>query len=541
MKKGMLLFGRLVNPAFIVLAVCLLLLTVSLYFTYQSWSYNSDDVSWQTILLTWNVFNGHVAYMGARDNFLANVPLFVLFGRFLPMNRTALFVESASFAGLNFMLFYMAGLYFLKRCRVRISYFSLMPFLWLSSFGFGFSQLYMNTDWRDFEAGVSFIFFMLAAMVCFDDVELLKTWSSRLMAGVTCVIASIFIYSDPYFLYFTIVPIVILFFAMFMMKKVSRRTLLIVTASALFSTALARIIGYGTVRAGLLIPAGTGIVLSSLHDVIPNLGHALAGLLTVFGVAYDGRSALSGTITSITSAVCNVVLVGFILYCLYRSKPSRSTIESSAPNVLALTSTFLTLLIIIIVSAYTFSNVTVVGNYRYLFLAVFAGTLLLALRSATLQKTRNVFMFVLTLATALNVVVSYSGASSVNAQAPISRPNAQNTALVDTIKRLGLTKGYTNYWDGNINTYLSAGKVEFLPVGCSKGKTDPLDLLVDSSLFKQLATKSFFVDDSINNGADPACSGPQVVAQFGQPSQEIRVSNYTIFVYSYDIAAKMPE
>ena len=87
-RKGILLFGRLINPAFIVLIVCLLLLTISLHFAYQSWSYNSDDVSWQTILLTWSAFNGHVAYMGARDNFLANVPLFILFGRFLPMNRT---------------------------------------------------------------------------------------------------------------------------------------------------------------------------------------------------------------------------------------------------------------------------------------------------------------------------------------------------------------------------------------------------------------------------------------------------------------------
>jgi hypothetical protein len=120
---------------------------------------------------TWSAFKEHVAYMGAKDNFLTNVPFFVLLGRIFPISRTTLFIEPSIFAAINFILFYIAGLYFLKRCSINISYYSLMPFVWLSSFGSGFDQLFLNTDWRDFEADVSFIVFMLAAKIYFDNIR----------------------------------------------------------------------------------------------------------------------------------------------------------------------------------------------------------------------------------------------------------------------------------------------------------------------------------------------------------------------------------
>jgi len=478
--------------------------------------------------------------MGANDNFLANVPFFILFSHIFPMDRTTLFIEAALFAAINFTLFYLAGLYFLKRCKIRISYYSLMPFLWLSSFGFGFGQLFLNTDWRDFEAGVSFIYFMLVSKIYFDDVRPLRSWPSRLLTGLTCPITGLFMYSDPYFLYFTIVPIVALFFLLFMMKKVSRQLFLVIMSSALLGIVLARVIAYGATKAGLLIPAGNGIVLSSLRSTIPNIGHALAGLLMVFGAASFDKPFLS---VATASNVCDFVLVGFILYCLYQSRPSRNMIDDKSSNPLALTGAFFAFLTLVIICAYTFSNVTVVDNYRYLFLAIFACTLLLSLRSGMLEKGRHASMFVLVLATTLNIVTSYTGASSVHAEALTARPNAQNAALINTVRGLGLIKGYTNYWDGNINTYLSAGKIEFLPVGCSNGKTEPLNLLVDSSLFDRAATRSFFVEDRINNGAEPACNGRQVLTQFGIPSQELKVpnSNYTVFVYDYDIVTKMTE
>ena len=57
------------QPTVSVLCACLLLVSVSLFIAQHTYSYNSDDVSWQTTLLTWKPFSGQSAYVGAKDNF----------------------------------------------------------------------------------------------------------------------------------------------------------------------------------------------------------------------------------------------------------------------------------------------------------------------------------------------------------------------------------------------------------------------------------------------------------------------------------------
>lgn len=478
--------------------------------------------------------------MGEEDNFLTNVPFLALFDRILPMSRLSLFIEAYSLAALNFVLFYSAGLYFLKRCGIRISYYSLLPFVWLSSFGPDFEQLFLNTDWRDFEIGASFMFFMIVAKLFFDHNKPLSSWRSRTLAIAACIGAGIFVYSDPYFLYFTLMPTFVLFAILWALKRVPLRQFMTVAVGMLGSLVVARITSYSANAVGLVIPpGGHDIVLSSIHDMIPNLAHAFAGLLTVFGVTLSHGSTLLECLTAARS-ICDLALISFIIYCLYQIWRSGATLLSQRPSPLMLTGTFFGILAACVFLAYAFSNVTVVGNYRYLVLAVFALTLLLSLQTDALVNGRRVFSFALVLAISFNILASYAGASTVNAQAPNTQPNAENRALIVAIQRLGLTKGYANYWDGNINTYLSGDSIKFLPVECKAGTTVPMNFLIDGNLFSQLTSRSFFVDDDVNNGASPACSGQQVQTQFGQPAQTVRVSPYTIFVYNYDIASKMP-
>jgi hypothetical protein len=120
-------------------------------------------------------------------------------------------------------------------------------------------------------------------------------------------------------------------------------------------------------------------------------------------------------------------------------------------------------------------------------------------------------------------------------------PNAGNYALINEIKKLGLTKGYVNYWDGAINTYLSDGSIKFLPVVCTDhDRTVPYYLLVDSTLYTRRAAKTFYlVDPTFTMPAN--CSERQILAQFGKPQQTVRMHRKTILVYNHDLIRDMQQ
>ncbi len=137
---------RINNPAFVVLLAALILIVTNIYLEYQTRPFSSDDVSWQNSLATWTPFNGHIVDMGVKDNFIVNMLLLAVFGLFFQPSRTLLFVEASCFAILNFLLFYYAALYFLGKCKIQITFMTLMPTLWLASFGYNFALLYMNMN-----------------------------------------------------------------------------------------------------------------------------------------------------------------------------------------------------------------------------------------------------------------------------------------------------------------------------------------------------------------------------------------------------------
>lgn len=540
MNKTKILKRYITRPTFVILILSLILVIFNLYLAQRGRPYSSDDVSWQNILTTWRPFGGHMVDMGIKDNFLVNVPVLMVLGHILHASRTTLFIDASVFAVINFILFYYAGLYFLKKCQVKITYETLLPFLWLASLGYNFSQLFLNAAWRDFEMGVSFVFFVLVIKLYYGEIKPLVSWTSKILTALAVFVAGVFIYSDPYFFYLTVGPVVVLFIFLFIAKKATKVQLLLVLGGTVASLIVARGMKSVAARTGLFIPHGHLASIIPISHVLHEFATTIDEMTTIFGVNISGVSIFSmpGIASVLNLIIVLAVAIWFVVFISrhFRRNPHS---EGNRLSPFILLASFFGALYIIVFLACWFNGE---DDYRYFVISVYALAILGTFVVGTLKKGANVFVILTYMAICVNLATALFALTPMQKNnAAGNNANATNYAVIQKIKQLGLTKGYGNYWDGNINSYLSAGTVEFLPVECVKpATTEPLYLLVDTKEFAEPASRSFYVSDNIQSNP-PSCNEKQVLAQFGKPQQIVHVDDKSILIYNYDLLSKMPK
>ncbi len=506
------------------LIVCLVLLSLSVILVQQTHSYDSDDVSWQTTLLSWSPFSGAKAYVGSKDNFIINLPFILLANHLVGPGRTQLLLTSLLMALVNYVLFYFASIYFLKKAKIKLNYKTLMPFIWLSSFGVGLISLFLNTAWRDYEIGVSFVYFVLAAKYYHDEIKPFNSLLSKLVSAVCLFIVALFVQSDPYFFYLSVLPVATFFVIEFIFKKVTKQKLIIVLAWTLLSVLIAKVMTSMLARIGIFEPHG-GIKFIGLKSLGPSFVHFIQGTAKIFGISGSGLTIW---------AIANLLLVLLILYFLLNQLLSKQLLNKLKSVSVETWLLFFCVVLLLVAAACIVVDRGGIYSYRYLVLAVYLGVLILAIKAASIKGLLSSAIVGILLVAALSN--TYSSYSTYRLTAKTATPNKINLDEIAVVRKLGLIKGYAGYWDGNINTYF-AQNIQFLPVTCYKDQTVPLRLLVNGQQFKDLASKTFIMYDP---GMSPRlCSLNQMIAQFGRPLKQIKLSNKTILVYNYDLFSKM--
>jgi energy-coupling factor transporter transmembrane protein EcfT len=191
--------------------------------------------------------------------------------------------------------------------------------------------------------------------------------------------------------------------------------------------------------------------------------------------------------------------------------------------------------LIIVFSVYTFTTVTNgIDTYRYLVIVPFIVLFLLLGQASKLpQKYRSSLSVLLLVSIVLNFYITLSY-NRVALKAG-GNPNQVNLEIIDGLKSRGLTKGYANYWDGNINTYLSSGAVDFLPVSCTKkGTLSEFRWLLDGNLYTEAAEKTFIMIDPVRIDTT-LCSEANLLKQFGTPEQSFITKGRSVYIYNYDV------
>lgn len=527
------------SPAVLIFLVSSFLLALNVLLIGHWRPFNSDDLYWQNVVRNWQPFSGDTLYLATKDIFLVQVPFFALVENIFNPSRRLVLAEGLILTLGSFALFYWSIIYFLRQLRSRPTYLTLLPMVWLASFGFPLVQNYLNTNWRTSEIGLSFVTIALAAAITFNQINPLKSVKMKIFSGLVLVFIGLVIYSDPYYIYFTLGPLLLFTLFLFVAGKITRRHLGIIFGGTFLSLILAKLWSLLATKAGIIIVGDTPSVFVSFDNILTNIISSLHGLLIVFGADFFGRPAFGLTTFGM---MINAALLVFILYRAYRLRYILSDSKVRAIPLPRLWPTFFSLVVFFVLFVYTLTTLVAINNYRFFIILVYAAVAFLVMLLALTPKKSlrlaiaallvggTLFNSALTFLT--NDVRNYPEvASNVN--------NGVNYRILDAVRSEGLSKGYAGYWQGNVNTYLSQNKIAFLPSLCDeKGETVRFNWLLNNDLFNKPANRSFYVFDP-NFPAPGVCTVKQLSKQFGTPQRIIKIDNRQILIYNYDISSKI--
>jgi hypothetical protein len=117
--------------------------------------------------------------------------------------------------------------------------------------------------------------------------------------------------------------------------------------------------------------------------------------------------------------------------------------------------------------------------------------------------------------------------------------NAHHQAIVQSMRRYGLTKGYADYWGADINTYLSGNSIEFIAAKCRADGVHTYRWNMDDRVIHQPATRTFYLVDKASQQSD-SCTVAMVERQLGTPAETIAIdSQALLLIYNDDITVRM--
>ena len=516
----------------VALAVALIgcIFAVSLVGVHRLHNYTSDDVSLQALLLERGKY-GHIDAQFSVDSYITRWPLYVLVQHLMQPSRHALLVITMSlnallFAGVVAAVFFAWREFLWKQTKQTPLLWAsgLLALWWVFSLGQSFALALLNPNVRNVEIGVCLLLAVLT--VRFAQRERFSWW---VLGGLGAFIG-LFIYDDPYFL-FTLFASLALVPVYYFLRDAddSRRVghawrIYGVLVVALLASKIAKI-----AFAAMGFHAYPSInAFAELSTIGLNLVHTLDSLLWIFHANFFGQAARPGLITTLMNALVLFVLLGLMVRaCLKR--------QLREPwQVLAVLSIAVLLLV------YGLTTNSDVDTIRYLILAPFALLLLVPSLVASVQTKRlqNVLIALLTAAALLNTVAIVRDLRT----APIGEShNARTTHIISVLRANHLSKGYGWYWDGNITTYLSAGKQLTLPVVCGPHGLQIYYWLMDAAWVHKPATQTYLI---VNKQADvfAQCNDTLLARQFGDPAQKITLDTQaTLYIYDYDIYSRMPQ
>jgi hypothetical protein len=533
----------LLSPPVIVFVASLVLIFFCLLQTYRIRPFSSDDVAWQRQLMTWRPFDGHTAAQGSTAPFVDKLPLFIPISHFFKPSRHILFAESYTTEALGFTLLYLSGLYFLRRQNSKLNYWNLLPFIWLASFGFNYVELFMNSNWRGFDIGVTFVSFVAAAILL--QVKYRTKPLPKFIWWILPIIAfigGVMVYSDPHYLYFTVVPLFVFSIWVAYKRLINRVQFFTLLGTLVTALVFAKIVNMASMAAGIKIMAVYPVQFIDFDHFFSNIASTIHSILIIFGADFFGNSLItSGSI----SALVNFIVVVIISVCIYRLCKTYIRGKFSDTSLPSLWLVFFSFIILECIALFAFSTLSSYNTYRYFVVVVFASIIILALKMGTTRpRVQYGVAAVLIIATLGNITIAIRRSATyafVTTSSIIStnEANALNYSIDHQIESTQTYKGYANYWQANIDTYLSGGRVNMLPVLCTgDNKTINFDWLVDQSRFQVSAAKSFYLYDP-GLPQPPTCTVPQVEQQFGAPERVIKISDKTLLLYNYDIGTRM--
>lgn len=517
------------SPAGIVLACSLAVLTAMLLITHHFKAYSSDDVVWQNALLWWRHAGADTYYSDGAASFIAKAPLFWLLGLAIPPSRALLFIESAGLVLANMVIVFYCVLFFMRKWGIHARYDTLLPFVWVASFGWYMTQLLLIPNLRNVEIGAIFLLYTACAKVYYGDWTLRRSTRGVAFGLLGSALTGIAVLHDQYILYFGVAP-VILFSAYLAWCDPARRVrMAAVIGYTGIGVILSKLFTKLAIAAGISLPSGAPAAFVPFEKLPDSITAALHSLFIIFGADFWGK-----TITKPLTIMylCNAFVLGALLWGVahWLRQAGGKKMQDTRRWICFFAATFAGSLALYAVSTMSIGTST----YRYLILLPFIGLVLLpAVIANSTERARRLITALLLAAVLLNV-----GAFTLRPRAVIgtvvNQANADNYAVLRVLTAHHLTKGYANYWDANINSYLSKGTIDVVPVICDSQAYKPLRWLDTESQITKQSSRSFLIlnPQFIGQGL---CDAHTTATILGTPQETITVNSTRILIYGHDV------
>jgi hypothetical protein len=293
--------------------------------------------------------------------------------------------------------------------------------------------------------------------------------------------------------------------------------------AAVVSIGLAQLVLWGINAAGgfYMRPPKNGLGLAPLSALPAHAGDLGYNLLILFGADFFGQN----TVVGVVLALLHLTGVALALWGLLIGLSGFFGRAADRVTQVLVAST------VIILAAGTFSNYMskIVGAHEIVtvlpFCAVLAGRLL----GGGLVKARLTPLLAVGLA-------CYLGALAYNDTQPIRAP--LHVDLANWLEAHHLTTGLAPYWESNITSLDSGGRVRLAPLKPGGASANPYES--DSAWYNPAVSRANFVVTVSAPPSDAALVTPdEVRAQFGPPARTYHFEEYTVMVYDYNLLTRL--
>lgn len=315
-----------------------------------------------------------------------------------------------------------------------------------------------------------------------------------------------------------------------------RRTMLIGCGAAVVVTAA---IGwYGTLHVAHHF--GVFSYPQAVHTRLSLVGPNMHLIGAVF--AYTTGALISPDRTALCIGIAvTLILVAFAAWaCLRLVRPvlrRTPVVELGDADLRDALIGYWSILVVLSLAGFLLTDFAVdVSSIRYLIPLYLGVAASLALASALSGRGRAVAA---TLSLALAGATTFALATTATYRFPLTR---DIQPVISVLEAKGLQRGYADYWESNAVTWNTDSRVEPRAVlegaVCSSqvdpGRTCPYLFNASNDWFDPKPGQSFVIVDPLGS-----VNAPPSQEVYGPPSAVYQVGRFTVYVYSYDIAARM--
>jgi hypothetical protein len=524
--------------AFVIIACSLVVLAAGLMLarSYYTGLYNTDDVAQQTLLQQTVLGDGKVVKATA-SGYPLKFPFYVLVNNMLPNTDNTVFATNFTVVILGIGITLLTFVWLHK--FVAFYKPALLAAFMVAVLGHMLAGTGANPNYRNIEIGLSF-FIMATSLVYLRSGFSLLVWQRVLLGTSAPLLLSFFWFSDPMFLYYSGVPLLL---AAITQLTLHRKNKAIARRGAVLA---------GVLAASYLIYKYVWIyVFKEFFEwsVNPTLGglirlEDIAPTLTTASVAFMSLSSGGIDISNVALTNLNVLEIArltlgplFMLgglaasvWVLFDELRSKAT-----ANIIVL---FFSLLPSVMIGIFLVSGTVVdAGSMRYLLLVPFV----LALNYAVFAQRTSIPYArgaLIALATLLSSLYVATGVLDL-AHRPQQRHNdAIDTKVLQLIEATGLKKGYAPSGVSHYFNFRSTNSLNIVSTYCNPDKIGLFYVLIDEAKIQEPTEKSFYLQ--YPGAMSNRCQTDDVIDHIGEPSEIIHApADVDILIYDYDLRSDL--